>query len=71
MAHGKSLELRYNAPTKTDETITEDGRGRPSSAFSPPVTFRNPKRAERKAKQLLARRGAKWRAQVNGKRDGR
>lgn len=67
MAHGKSLENRYNAPEKTYTTIT-DSEPQPFSFFARPVTYRNPKRVERKAKQLVARRDAKARARANGKR---
>ena len=68
MAHGKSLENRYNAPSKTYETITQTGGPSLTSFFGRPLTFRNPERVERKARQLALRRAAKARARANGKR---
>lgn len=70
MAKGKSIENRYNAPTKTYETITEHGHGGIFTT-SNALTFRRSERAERKASQLEERRAAKARARANGKRDGR
>lgn len=75
MAHGKSLELRYNAPQKTHENLTpakaSDESTTPDgvfSFFSKPPTRRVPERQERKRKQLEQRRAAKARARANGKR---
>lgn len=67
MAHGKSLEGRYNAPQKTFETITKDEPS-PFSFFGRPSTYRNPERPVRKRQQLEVRRAAKARARANGKR---